>query len=303
MEPLNNMKINYFVKIGRFLLYLLGMIIISFAALLIIINNILNTPPSNDPQNFIKHYGANHTDPEKPVVMTIGDSITHGVMSHNYSKMIEDKLSAYGYQTVNAGINSDLAYSVVQRIDDILACKPKIVTVLIGTNDVMSTFPNENIFYALTGRIPFGQKTSLDFYIDNLSILIRKLKSLPDVEIYLYSLPVIGEDLDSFQNKEIMRFSEAIKKISEKENLTYLPLNERMQDYLTQSPTIDGLKFGELQFANVRTIIQSKVLGYSWNKISEKNKLQLTTENIHLNEKGAAMVANLALEKILPSLQ
>ncbi len=261
---------------------------------------ILNTPPQNSPRDFIANKGATQN---KNTIVTIGDSITHGVVSHNYSEMIEAEAAKYGFETVNAGLNADLAYSVVQRIDEIIACQPKVVTILIGTNDVMSTFGNRLKGYWDCKRIPNGQETSLEFYLKNLRTIVKKLKTIPHIKIYIYSLPVLGEDLTSPYNQKIVTYSESIKNLSIEEELNYLPLNESMREYLTEHPSVGSLEFGKEQVASVLAVIRNRYFGQDWNQIARSNNLQLTSETIHLNEKGAQMVADLALEQIIPELQ
>ncbi|MGY4857374.1 SGNH/GDSL hydrolase family protein [Cryobacterium sp. AP23] len=70
------------------------------------------------------------------VVVCAGDSITHGFMSASCLSLLQDRLGADGYEFVNAGINSDLAWNLLQRLDAIIACQLEVVTILIGTNDV-----------------------------------------------------------------------------------------------------------------------------------------------------------------------
>ncbi len=262
-------------------------------------NEILNTPPQNNPKAYL---GLVKDSNKQSVIVNIGDSITHGVVSHNYSKIVEKEVAKYGYKTINAGINADLAYTVLQRIDDIVACQPKIVTVLIGTNDVMATFGNRVKEYWKFKRIPKGQAVSLDFYSTNLTAIIKKLKTIPNVKIFVSSLPVLGEDLSSKYNDKIVTYSECIKRVSDEEGIYYLPLNEAMRAYLTQNPNDSALEFGKEQTAAILAIIRNRYLGQDWSQISERNNLQLTTETIHLNEKGANMVADVILENIAPLL-
>ena len=44
-----------------------------------------------------------------------------------------------GYEFVNAGIDGDLAWNVLARIGDVVRCEPDIVTLLVGSNDVVAT--------------------------------------------------------------------------------------------------------------------------------------------------------------------
>ena len=75
--------------------------------------------PDNSPAAFLK---SNPDRTGKKVVVCVGDSITHGRVSHNYVDMTAGKLSDRGFIVVNAGVNSELAYNVLSRIDEIIRC-------------------------------------------------------------------------------------------------------------------------------------------------------------------------------------
>ncbi|MHA1684448.1 MAG: SGNH/GDSL hydrolase family protein, partial [Promethearchaeota archaeon] len=93
-------------------------------------------PPRNNPVAFLKKFKARDREDLK-IIACIGDSITHGNVSSNYVSMLEKNLNegSKKYEIINAGINSEWAWNVNQRLDDIIACKPDIITILIGTND------------------------------------------------------------------------------------------------------------------------------------------------------------------------
>ena len=79
------------------------------------------------------------------MVVCIGDSITHGRVSHNYVDLLAGRFRDGNVVFVNAGINSELAWNVVQRLDAVIACKPDVVTVLsYGTNDANATLSEAN---------------------------------------------------------------------------------------------------------------------------------------------------------------
>ena len=86
--------------------------------------------PFNSPVNF---HGKSAQDNNQKTVVCVGNSITHGQVSYNYVNILSERLSVDGYQFVNAGINGNLAYNVVNRLDKIIGCDPDYVTVLIGT--------------------------------------------------------------------------------------------------------------------------------------------------------------------------
>ena len=153
------------------LFFLIIAVITGYVFLNKVTDHFLNSPAENSPANFL----PKKTSDEK-VIVNIGDSITRGLVSHNYSKIIENEAAKYGYTTVNAGINADLAYSVVQRMDEIIACKPAIATILIGGNDVISTFEGQIEHYWKNKRIPNKQETSLNYFLENVQLIIRGFK-------------------------------------------------------------------------------------------------------------------------------
>jgi lysophospholipase L1-like esterase len=75
----------------------------------------------------------------RQLVACLGDSITRGQVSADYVARLEQRFAARGFQFVNAGVNGNLAWNVLQRIGDVVDRKPDVVTLLVGTNDVNAT--------------------------------------------------------------------------------------------------------------------------------------------------------------------
>jgi lysophospholipase L1-like esterase len=71
----------------------------------------------------------------KNVIVFAGDSITHGQVGENYVDLVAEKLDPNRFEIVNAGINSHLAWNLLQRLDKIIELEPSYVMLLIGTND------------------------------------------------------------------------------------------------------------------------------------------------------------------------
>ena len=97
--------------------------------------------PFNSPADFLKKSAQ---DNNQKTVVCVGNSITHGRVSYNYVNILSDLLSDHGYHFTNAGINGNLAYNVVKRLDAIIKCDPDYVTVLIGTNDANASLSKKN---------------------------------------------------------------------------------------------------------------------------------------------------------------
>ena len=63
----------------------------------------------------------------RKVVVCCGDNLTHGHIGHNWMSDLREKDTNHNY--VNAGNNLDLAWNLSQRIDEIIKCKPSIITI------------------------------------------------------------------------------------------------------------------------------------------------------------------------------
>ncbi len=97
---------------------------------------------------------------------------------------------------VNAGINSNLAWNVRQRLNDIIRCNQDIVTVMVGTNDANAMLHESNA-RRLIKKMSLPRHPDHDWFHDNLAKIIMRLKNETHAKIALLSLLPIGEDLDS----------------------------------------------------------------------------------------------------------
>ena len=71
-----------------------------------------------------------------------------------------------GYRFLNAGVDSDTALDLLERIAPVIASQPQFVIILIGTNDVereLALGPVERMTNSLPRRIPL--EASLEDYL------------------------------------------------------------------------------------------------------------------------------------------
>ena len=92
--------------------------------------------PSMTPIDFINSKADN-----KNIVVCCGDSITHGRIGYDWVASLRKKND--NFSIINAGINGDLAWNLLERLDDIIDCSPDYITILIGTNDAMGSQTKE----------------------------------------------------------------------------------------------------------------------------------------------------------------
>jgi lysophospholipase L1-like esterase len=250
--------------------------------------------PRNNPAEYLKKKNNSQASKGKKTVLCIGDSITHGLVSGNYVKLLEKRLSNDGYEFINAGINSELAYNIWNRIEEIIQCQPDIITILIGTNDTNRSFhPGEGIKVMKSMHLP--ALPTIDEYQKYLQKFVAKLKNETHAKIAILSLPTIGENIEKDTPIEVytLKFCEVIKAIAKKFSLTYIPLNEKIHEYLTNNPTKIHPPVENWQKLTIKAIIKVLVFNKSLESISENLKQQLHSDLLHLNMIGAEMVANL----------
>jgi acyl-CoA thioesterase-1 len=246
--------------------------------------------PDNSPERFLAGKSAKA---ENKIIVCIGDSITHGRVSHNYVDLLSRKLSTRGYTLVNAGINSELSYNVLQRLDEIIRCEPDFVTILIGTNDANASLSKENGLRAMK-NMKLPEMPTAEWFRANLIKICSQLKSRTRAKIALLSLPPIGEDPQHIAYKRTTRYSTIIKEVAEEERVTYLPLHENITDYLQKQNHKPKLSYDKGWLSVMyKGIVFHILFGRSLDEISSSNGFLIITDFLHLNSRGAEFVADL----------
>lgn len=160
-----------------------------------------------------------------------GDSITDADRSRQddsrlgvgYPRLVEAALGyeeAGKHEFLNRGISGNRVVDLYARIKaDIINLKPDLMSILIGVNDVWHEL----------GDNPNG--VDADKFYKIYDMLIEEVKaSLPNIKIMIlepFVLPGCAtvENWDIF-SKEVPKRAEMAKKIAEKYNLPFIPLQE-----------------------------------------------------------------------------
>jgi len=236
----------------------------------------------------------------KQLVVALGDSITHAKVSGDYVQLLDKQYNSPKLTFINAGINSRLAFNALQVIDSVVACNPSVVTILIGTNDVLATASNDRMNkYMDKWQLP--QTPNFEFYKTSVSQIIDTLKTKTTAKIAIFSIPLIGETPNSKMNKTVAQYNGFIKELAMQRDVTYLPLNERMWQYVNARDGLNGICEDDAGLME-KAIAKHYLLGQSWDEVSAQNNLHLLTDCVHLNDRGAKMVAELAGDFIAASL-
>ncbi len=229
------------------------------------------------------------------LVVCAGDSLTRGRSSANWVEILQPRLAPGGYEFVNAGIDGDLAWNVLARIGDVIHCEPDIVTLLVGSNDVVATSSAflEKMYRRLQ-RLP--RAPTLDWYTQCVDGILTRLQSQTSARIAVLDIPLIGEDLNSDMNHRVDSYNQALRRVAAAHAVECLPLHDRLTTLLpaAHNPPPYTARVGPM----VRASLSHHVLRRSWDQISTANGFAALTDHVHLNDRAAALAAALVTDFI-----
>ncbi len=268
-----------------------GCLAVLFALEWLLIRYILYLIRRPAPDNPLEYVREKKPQTDKRVVVCVGDSITRGEVSYNYVDLLQARLGDR-FEVINAGINSEVSYEVLQRLDQVIACEPDMVTVLIGTNDANASIADEGALWTMQHRT-LPSKPSIGWYEENMEKIVERLQRETRARIALLSLPPIGEELGSQPVRTTRWFSEVVRRVARRYRVAYLPVFEQMIDYLTEHPPAESLEHEMWQWHSVKAIWENKILGVELDEVAERQGLVLHSDMLHLNSRGARIIADL----------
>jgi lysophospholipase L1-like esterase len=227
----------------------------------------------------------------KHIVVCLGASIVRGQVSYTFVNLLDQCMTEDGLQFINAGVAGDQAYNVLMRLDSVINYQPDFVIILVGTNDVTATLnPTLARISRLTRRFP--QPPSAEFYQYNMVRIINIFKEKTSAKIALVSLPVLGEDLESIPNQRIKEYNALLKEIADEEQVSYLPVYERQEEYLREVQQGSGQPYESGGMLSIKALARHYLLRQSFDEISKKHHFLLVTDGIHMNSRGATFIAD-----------
>ncbi len=240
----------------------------------------------------------------KTVVVCAGDSITHGNMGADYVAMLRGSLQAEDYYFFNAGINADLTFTLLRRINDVVATQPSYVTLLIGANDLNAAMDARALkTYRQLKKISATEIPNFDTFCANYKQIIDQLKTQTNAQIGVCSIPIIGEDLAHQINLNADRYSAFLKDLCAQQQLTYLPVREAMKDYLKHNPKKMGTSYAKTTTLVNMAVLRHYLVGTSWDRISDSVGNALSHDNLHFNTRGAQIIADVIRPFLSASLR
>lgn len=233
------------------------------------------------------------------VVVCAGDSLTHGSVSVPWVEQLQEQPDLSSFVFVNAGINSELAWNLLQRLEPIVECRPQHLILLIGTNDVLASAGETNRRrYMLTNRLP--QTPSVEWYQQNLTAIVQTLKRRTQARIALLSLPLVTEDLSDPVHAILEQHIAAIKTVAHQESVSYLPLFEHQLEALTRAGHTSRLPFQQGLARPIYGFFHLFLLGGTLDGLAQKNGYMFLTDGIHLGSRGGEQIKTLVRSFLLP---
>ncbi|MFK7801623.1 MAG: SGNH/GDSL hydrolase family protein [Anaerolineae bacterium] len=238
----------------------------------------------------------NQMPPNSQRVIVLGDSLTHGTMSHNWLEDLQAEFEGE-YAFVNAGTNGDLAWNALQKIDQVSACKPDIIAIFIGGNDALASLSPIWADNFIT-RKGLPQSPTAGWYRQNLEAIICNLQTKTDAELAICTLTLFGEDLRSSENEQMRTYSQIAVEVAKKYQIQLLPIHQNLCRFLTTRQIETGQKpTPATSYAIYRKLMRQSIIRYhflfqSWDKISSAHQYVAQTDGVHLNSQAAGVITD-----------
>jgi lysophospholipase L1-like esterase len=215
-----------------------------------------------------------------------GDSLTEGKFGASFIEAFEKRLP--DYELLNYGHGGDTVISLYTRLVQMPCVERADLAVLwIGVNDV---FNQMTLLYRIINKIrkkPYASNRTQfkSFYraiLDCLLQVAKKIITIPPL--------FLGEDIQSEWNRKLEELSHEIRTISEEyENVTYALLRKAFMKKLQGKHMSSYLPTSLIQFARDKSTCTTL---REIDRISFERDLTFTLDGVHLNSRGAELVAD-----------
>jgi lysophospholipase L1-like esterase len=225
----------------------------------------------------------------KPLFVGFGDSLTQGNIGANWLNVLAAQRP--DIQFFNAGMNADLSYTLLTRIDDVIDCQPQYISLFVGCNDVNATMaPVRMQRYYELGKIT--QDANYEGFKENYKTILQRLSTETTAKILLISIAPITEHPQHAVNQKAELYNQVVKELAQEFGLIYIPFREQLWQQLPKAPS--QIADYEVGFPLIRkAIIKHYLFQHSWNQISQRRHAQFLIDNIHLNNTAADILVQL----------
>ena len=267
--------------------------VIAFTAAYLYITTIIATPPKGRAEELL----LGNDSEDRRIIACIGDSLTHGNIGDCWVETLRSDFPEDIF--LNEGINGDVVWQVQQRIEPILACKPDIVILMIGSNDVMASF-NKKSGERYRRKNNLLEVPTFESYQKLLPKLIDSLSATSKIAIC--TLPPIGENKDSIVNNHVNKFNKFIELTAKNKNITLLPVSKLLREDLSIRTYPSRSDYDPSALPIIRRIYggtaQHYIFNKSWDEVAKSKGQWILFDQIHLGERGAKIVFNIVKKYI-----
>ncbi|KAL7570194.1 hypothetical protein ACA910_020026 [Epithemia clementina (nom. ined.)] len=295
----------------------LGLAALMISAILFILFEAISAPPANGPRAFMQVFP--HQVKRRPILVCLGDSLTHGNCSSTFTPDVPRKLAdrlgmdppsltavfADPLWVVNCGQNSITSYTIrKERLSGALNCSPDYILILIGTNDVRAMY-KEAWAKQVVKINALPQVPSLENYESNLRAIIDHIQTQQmQTQIGVCTLPPLGEDLSSPANDWVRKVNTVIEKTvnSFNDKCSVVPVFQRFESILEKKPGKGkGISVDHFMVvAFFMNLIYHMLPGMvTWNALSKLVGNILLTDGVHLNDNGKDIIVDLVVEWLM----
>jgi len=241
----------------------------------------------------LKGFRSSLAADRRRVVICLGDSLTRGNAGFDYVEGLARRLEPSGYTVMNAGVNGELAWNLLQRVDDLVVAEPAWVIVWVGTNDARACEDQaEAAQYVRRMKLP--QTPDLDFFRDNYARLLDRLEKIPGVKVAVLTPPPLGERGGAPVDQVQEEVSDFIDEQAARRGLHCLPMGRLFRERLLADPSESAPIYSAKASSRLlmKAVFYHYLLGWNWDRVSSRHQMRLLTDMIHLNERAGTMVVD-----------
>jgi len=247
----------------------------------------------------LERFHASLAADREKVVVCLGDSLTQGNVSFDYVYALASRLEPDGYTVLNAGVNGDLAWNVLERVDAVVSGQPAYVVLLVGTNDVRAC-ETDRAAARYVRRKNLPRMPDADFFRESYGGILDALASNECTRTIVVTIPPLGERAGEPIDEVVERFNGIVAAEASARDASCLDLHGTLERRLAggdreSAPAYDGRR---ARLMLLRAVVLRQLFGWSWNRIARHNGMRLLTDGVHLDEAAGAELVDLVEQAV-----
>jgi len=190
---------------------------------------------------------------------------------------------------------------VLARLDPIIASDPKLVTIIVGSNDRLSAVSR-------CSACAYGQCTSprnLDHFKNDMRTMLRRLMDGTTARIAVFSIPNVEAEPNAVIHKKTRLVNEHLRNLVrefDSPRMVYIPFAEVLECY--SIPESQGGAYsernpptllwtpGKFIYNTLKVQFLHWVIGYSYEELSRGYGLYTTSDTLHFNAHAGTILSH-----------